>query len=131
ILESLPDSFRYDRRVPAYGINCGVEITPTGSLRTTDTISVDRERPRYWSLIDTQPDFSFETLSNDPLPSLRRLLEYHAHWGELAWSTASLKARADRDSWSEGMMSEAMKAAEEFRQENARLGKGLRLLESM
>ena len=26
ILESLPDSFRYDRRIPAYGINVGVEV---------------------------------------------------------------------------------------------------------
>lgn len=131
ILESLPDSFRYDRRVPAYGINCGVEITSTGGLRTTDTVSVDRERPRYWSLPDGPPDFTFETLSHDPLPSLRQLIAYHANWGEIAWGAESLKLRANRDSWSEGMMSEALKAAEEFRQENHRLATGLQLLESI
>ena len=26
VLDSLPDSFRYDRRVAAYGINGGVEV---------------------------------------------------------------------------------------------------------
>ena len=34
ILESLPDSFRYDRRIPAYGINVGVVEVPNHRIRS-------------------------------------------------------------------------------------------------
>src|SRR5262249_560598 len=114
ILESLPDSFRYDRRIYAYGINCGVELVDDAQLRTTDVICVDKYRPIYWSAEEPQPDFTFATLSANPLPSLIQLTDSHSKWGEQAWGRKTLEARAKRDGWSPGMLVEAETAAHEF-----------------
>ena len=46
MLEALPDAFRYDRRVAAYGINCGVDYTD-GALSTVDAALADRSRPVF------------------------------------------------------------------------------------
>ncbi len=43
-LEALPDSFRYDRRVAAYGINCGVGYAG-GELQTLDTVAAGPASP--------------------------------------------------------------------------------------
>jgi hypothetical protein len=129
-LESLPDSFRYDRRVQAYGVNCGIEMTPTGTIRTVDTVSVDRKRISYWNFAEAQPDFTFATLHQDPIPSLLQLVEHHAQWGLQAWGKQSLENRARRDEWSQSMMAEAVQAAEDFSQENKRLKEGLDLIKS-
>lgn len=130
MLESLPDSFRYDRRVLAYGVNCGVEVTSTGAIRTVDTVTVDKRPTSYWNLPETKPDFSFATLSQGPLPSLKQLIEQHAGWGERVWSAKALEERATRDAWSEDMLAEAGNAAGDFWQENERLKAGVELLES-
>jgi hypothetical protein len=130
ILESLPDSFRYDRKVVAYGINCGVETTLDGSVRTVDTVTVDKKGTSYWNLPDPTPDFTFKTLSQDPLDSLRSLVMLHAKWGKAAWSTETLDRRAQRDSWSNSMKSEAVQGATDFWIENERLANGIGLLES-
>src|SRR5262249_7155555 len=66
LLEALPDSFRYDRRVSAYGINCGVDSDDSESFRTTDTIGVSRPRPRFWPAGQPEPDLSFTALATDP-----------------------------------------------------------------
>ena len=130
ILEALPDSFRYDRRVPAYGINCGVMVTSPVGFRTTDTVSVDTPRRKYWSLTSQQPDFNFELLSKNPMPSLNQLTESHGAWGKNAWSSKSLGDRALQDNWSSEMRVEAERASQEFWSENARLRAGIQLLES-
>src|SRR5207249_3165007 len=59
-LDALPDSFRYDRQVLAYGINGGVEYDGT-SLSTADVIDQDRRRPLYWDAdLGTEPDLTFK-----------------------------------------------------------------------
>ena len=47
LLDDLPDSFRYDRSVSAWGINAGVEHEGN-ILRTVDYVRSDRLRPKYW-----------------------------------------------------------------------------------
>jgi len=130
ILESLPDSFRYDRRIPAYGINSGVEVIDSTTLRTTDTVCVDTERPSYWNVPEAEPHLSFEALSTDPIPQLNQLIDSHAKWGQHAWGYSSIKQRASDDNWSEEMLSEASGAAEEFFNESKRMKNGLELLGS-
>jgi hypothetical protein len=127
LLESLPDSFRYDRRVPAYGINCGV-VLAHGAFKTTDSVAVDRGRPRYWSLPDTPPDLSFQTLARDPFPSLNALIAALRSWGAEAWSSAHVEQRAHAEKWSQGMIEEARRGAEDFAEELRRVEAGLTLL---
>jgi len=127
-LESLPDSFRYDRRVQAYGVNCGVETIP-GGFGTTDTIAVDRLRPQYWTAEANPPDLSFRTLAHDPLGALRDLREALAQWGQQAWSEESLKARAVEDRWSKEMIVEAQQEAGRFSSELDRVSSGVKQLE--
>jgi hypothetical protein len=130
ILESLPDSFRYDRRVQAYGINCGVDLPQPGVICTTDTVTVEKVRPSYWNHEAQEPDLTFGTLSRDPLPSLKELARCHREWGRKAWSLAAIQKRAAGGSWSSEMVAEAQIASAEFRVESERLGKGIELLES-
>lgn len=128
-MEGLPDSFRYDRTVPAYGLNCGVESVD-GSLCSTDAVIVERHRPTFWSSDDTAPDLRFATLARDPLPQLDALVAAHHHWGANAWSKATLEARAHEESWTPAMMAEASKEASSFEDEATRLAEGIALLRS-
>ena len=57
-LEALPDSFRYNRDVLAYGVNCSVKKTSQGTLRTADTVDAEKRRPVYWGVTDPEPDLS-------------------------------------------------------------------------
>jgi len=127
LLEGLPDSFRYDRRVEAYGINGGFEGEGT-TLRTTDTIVVERGRPRYWNSDAAVPDFRFATLAENPLPSLEALVLALEAWAGRAWSEASLRTRGADEHWTPEMQEEARQAAEEFRIEARRVRAGLDLL---
>lgn len=129
LLEALPDSFRYDRRVPAYGINCGVAVSDD-SFVTTDTITVNRFRPRYFDACGSDLDLSFETLSKGPMSSLQLLVERLAAWGEGAWSNASLTKRAEADLWSNVMLQEAESAAAGFKEELQRIRSGVELLKT-
>ena len=130
LLEALPDSFRYDRRIQAYGINCGVERSGEGDFVSTDIVSVDRTRPVYWSSEFPEPDFSFTTLSSDPIPSLESLVDSHRQWGESAWAEEQLDFRAGEENWSDGMREEARTESESFQQEAIRLQRGVELLRS-
>lgn len=124
-LESLPDSFRYDRTVPAIGINCGVISEGTGHA-TSDTIAVDKYRPTYWNAPTSEPDFTFATMSTDPLPQLEKLIADLSAWGGANWGPESLVARGA--GWTPAMKSEAEAAAGEFDQEVARIQRGYQLL---
>lgn len=128
LLEGLPDSFRYDRRVPAYGLNCGVQVAPGGAFRSVDAVAVDRGRPEFWSGGAEPPDLRFAVLAEDPLPQLERLVEAHARWGETAWGTGELARRAQDERWTSVMREEAARGVEEFRAEAGRLRNGLDLL---
>jgi hypothetical protein len=130
LLESLPDSFRYDRRIPAYGINCGVRVTEPDVFESTDVVAVDRRRPTYWTVEQPEPDLRFATLAEAPLPSLRALVSAHTDWGATRWSSGALDRRAAHDHWSPAMRSEAGEEAGRFEQERARLQAGIALLEN-
>lgn len=127
-LEALPDSFRHDRSVNAFGVNCGVEMDPEGTLRTADLPSVDRGRPRYWSACTPEPDLSFRHLSSNPLPPLQALVQALSDWGASEWGEARLSERAAAEDWTDAMRGEARAAAAEFWSERDRVSKGVDLL---
>lgn len=127
-LESLPDSFRYDRAVPAYGVNVGVEILPDGALRTTDTVCAQTYRPDYRHASITDLDLSFEALASDPLPQLTALVEALATYDDAHWSTAALDARQRAEGWDAAMRAEADRCARDVFAELDRLRAGLDLI---
>lgn len=127
-LEQLPDAFRYDRRVPAYGINVGVEVDDGLVFRTADTVAVTTRRPSYWNSPRAEPDLSFASLAADPVPPLEDLLGALAEYNDVHWSDASLDARASEQRWDAGLREQAARGAQEVRDEQARLEQGLALL---
>jgi hypothetical protein len=127
-LEALPDSFRYDRSVPAYGLNCGVEVLSPSELQTVDAPTLLRLRPRFWNPGFDQPDLRFATLATDPLPALSQLTTAMGAWGDQVWSDARLDGRAATEGWSSTMREEARTAAESFAAELTRVREGVDLL---
>lgn len=125
LLEALPDSFRYDRRVPAIGINCGVVVID-GGFETTDVVEASKNRPRYWNSADPEPDLTFDTMSRDPLPSLRALIDAASRWGQTSWSDEALQHRTDE--WTPAMQAEADTARAAYGAEVARLERGYQSL---
>ena len=129
LLETLPDAFRYDRNISAYGINCGVLELDNG-IRTTDTIGVSKARPDYWGPKDIQePDFTYKTLSKDPLSTAQKLVEAYKLWGGKVWSKESLNQRSASEAWTTEMLQEAESAALAYEEELSRLEYGKQLLE--
>ncbi|HZU16240.1 MAG TPA: helicase-related protein [Candidatus Dormibacteraeota bacterium] len=131
VLDRLPDSFRYDRRVPAYGVNGGVERISSTSFRTTDVLNHDQPRPAYWDseAAGPTPDLRFVALASDPLPPLRALVEAAERWGSRMWSSDVLDQRARAEHWDAHMRREADDGAREFWTEVDRLRVGYQLLE--
>ncbi|MBT8225811.1 MAG: helicase [Dactylosporangium sp.] len=127
-LEALPDSFRYDRDVPAYGVNVGVEVLAHDVFRTSDTVGTQTYRPAYWNAPTTQPDLSFATLAADPLPQLAALVDALAAYDTEHWSPTALDARQGAKRWAPPMRAEADRAAVEVFAELDRLRIGLELL---
>ena len=127
-LEATDDSFRYDRRVQAYGINCGVSVT-AHEITTEDLPAVDQPRHAYWPN-ETPPDLRFATLAATPVPALEYLVDAHKVWGTQAWSDARLDLRADQEAWSESMRRAAREERSKFDKESERLDRGLELLRS-
>lgn len=66
-IDPLPDSFRYDRRIAAYGENCGVISTQQGTFKSADATRVKRGRPQFWDIeqLGDEPDLTFARLSDD------------------------------------------------------------------
>lgn len=129
-LEALPDSFRYDRDVAAYGINVGIELLPgppTG-FRSTDTVSVTTRRPEYWNSPRPMPDLRFDTLAHDPLPPLTALVDALAEYQSQHWSRQTLDQRGVREGWSLAMRAQAGDAAVDVDAELTRLRRGVQLL---
>lgn len=125
ILESLPDSFRYDRRVPAYGINVGVVATADGWIRTADTLQAFQQRPRFWNAEGTCPDLSFTALAEEPLTHLRALVDAHGAWGAERWADRHLSEMARDQHWTDEMWDAARSARANFEAEHERLRDGL------
>jgi hypothetical protein len=127
-LEALPDSFRYDRKVPAYGLYVGVEMPEPDVFRTTDTVTVQTYRPAYWNGTSEEPDLSFDTLATDPLPELTKLVDALSAYDDAHWSPAALDQRQSAEGWTAAMRAEADRAAAEVFAERDRLRAGLDLL---
>ena len=126
-LESLPDSFRYDRRVDAYGINCGFSMDGQ-EIRTSDGPGYSKERPTFWASQLPKPDVSFAALAADPLPTARELLNAFEAWSTDVWSDTTLWNRSETEGWSENMREEAQEAQAQFRAELQRVRNGVDLL---
>jgi hypothetical protein len=126
VLESLPDSFRYNRDVDAMGINCGVAKLSDGRLITTDTVVVDRARPEYTfgGTASAVLDLSFARLAADPVGRMRDLIAAYESWGAEHWSAVRLGERAAADDWKPEMSTQASHAAADFRDELDRLRRG-------
>jgi hypothetical protein len=132
VLESLPDSFRYDRRMDAIGINCGVTKPAEDRLVTTDTVVVERRRPEY-SFGGTSAeslDLTFAGLASEPVSRLKSLIDAYERWGADHWSDDRLAGRAAAESWKPEMVQQAERAAADYRGELDRLRRGLVALES-
>jgi hypothetical protein len=130
-LDNLPDSFRYDRRVPAYGVNGGVERVDDTTFRTTDVAVYDQPRSMYWDGdVGARPDVTFATLADDPIPPLRAVVDACERWGAAHWASVVLDRRGAADGWDAGMRDEADREAGKFFDELARLSRGLHLLET-
>lgn len=129
-LEQLPDVFRYDRYVPAYGINCGVSRSDNGALSTIDDPTSLRMRPAFWPEGIAEPKFRFDALAVDPLPLALELLKAFTKWGDANWSDARLAERRAREGWSDEISERARAGAEEFRLELDRIRAGVDILES-
>lgn len=132
LLESLPDSFRYDRRLPAIGINCGVSVVHPLELTTTDRVIVERRRPEY-TFDRTDPailSLAFERLSKEPVAALRQLVNAYEAWGRDHWSLDALLRRAQEGHWQPEMLVQARRAAEEHASELERLRAGVAELET-
>jgi Lhr-like helicase len=127
-LDTLPDSFRFNRDVEAYGINCGFILEADGGIRTCDGPAEDRARPEFWSSEEPEPTMDFEALANDPVTTSRELLRVFGSWGARVWSEAALAERATVEGWSDGMRAEAAKAQLEFSTEIERIQQGAELL---
>lgn len=129
-LDALPDSFRYDRGVPGFGLYCGIEYDDeSGILRTTDAPTVDRMRPVYWDgEIGPEPDLRFSRLASDPLPPLNELVTALERWGERHWSVEVLDRRTAEEGWTPEMKAEAGNEAIHFREEAERVRAGVAVL---
>ena len=130
-LDNLPDSFRYDRTVAAYGVNGGVERCDDTAFRTTDVAVHDQSRPKYWDdEVGSRPDITFVALAHEPIPALSELVDACSRWGADHWAPDVLARRAVADGWDDGMRTEADAEARKFFDELERLRQGLILLKT-
>jgi Helicase conserved C-terminal domain len=132
VLESLPDSFRYDRRMDAIGINCGVTKCGESRLVTTDRVVVNRRRPEY-SFGRTSAeilDLTFDGFASEPINQLKSLIFAYEQWGAEHWADVRLAERAHDGSWKPEMLQQAKHAAEDYRGELDRLHRGLAAIQS-
>jgi hypothetical protein len=127
LLEGIEDAFRYDRDLPAIGLNCAVLRTSDGLL-SSDIPEAASYRPKFTPPGLNDELLKFVRLAKDPLPSAIQLQRAHAAWGELHWSMEALRQRAIQETWSPEMSAAAESGRSAFWEENARLLTGVELL---
>ena len=129
-LDNLEESFRYDRRVPAYGVNGGVDSLGNGTFRTSDLAVYDQPRPEYWDSehAGPEPDLRFAALAVDPLGPLAELMGALERWGAQLWAPATLDQRERDEEWDPDMRGHAGLEADKFGTEVQRMAAGLQLL---
>jgi hypothetical protein len=129
MLEDLKDTFRYDRRVPAYGVNGGVERIAEGIFRTTDASTQDQRRSVYWDdAVGSPPDMSFSRLAQDPISPLIDLCDALSRWIAENWSDGVLATRAIEENWDGAISTFAAEEAAKARDELLRVRRGVELL---
>jgi hypothetical protein len=132
LLDTLPDSFRYDRQVPAYGINGGSVVVRDGLIATKDFATFDKRRPSYWDeeAAGPMPDLTMRRLADDPLEPVTELATRLHEWTERMWSDATLVARQASEHWDEAMLNQARQEAQLARDEVNRVERGVALIQS-
>jgi len=120
----LPEDYRYNRKIPGYGVNCSVEQL-SGSDSLVTNCMPTHEQKRY---IHKEPDNEtaqpiFERLADDPLPVLRALRDEMKEYDAGTWQD-----RIDELRESGGDLETAQKNREAFREEIERFDDGIDLL---
>ncbi len=130
LLEGLPDSFRYNRHIAAYGINGSVRQISSTTFVTSDVAKFDKSRPDYWDeAAGPEPDLTFRRLANNPSTPLRELVHAIESWTNRMWSQDVLHDRASCEQWNESMLQEALQEATRAFAEAERVAQGVALLE--
>lgn len=127
VLEKLPEAYRYDRGVPAYGINCGVDLVEN-ALRTNDIVVVDTWRPKFWGAETEPPNLTFTYLADAVVDAGLDLVRSLREWGDQHWSEKELSRREKTEEWSDEMRHQADLDALSFWQEVERIAHGVELL---
>ncbi len=119
----LPQSFRYDRRMGAVGINCNARVRDVGPQSELETESVPiHSVPRLEPRRITNAVPRFDTLGSEPVPVLRHILEAMQSYDRDEWETVIQRQTADLE------RTEAIEARQRFREEIARFARGIELL---
>jgi len=131
LLDNLPDSFRYKRDVPAYGINGGVNLQGRDVFVTTDFASFDRLRPDYWDEegAGALPNLSIAALAEDPGRAVGELARRLREWTDTFWSEEALARRQAAEGWDDAMLNHARNEAQVARGEVERVNRGVGLLD--
>lgn len=127
--EEVPEGFRYDSSVPGQGENCTVKRTDDSNGIRSETLPV-YEQP-YFGHREFPEDASpkFDTLSEDPLPTLRAIKRELNDYREDAWETRLQQAKENADeSDSNPTVEEIQEDIEEFEREIDRYERGMTLL---
>lgn len=96
-----PDAYRYDGRLPAYAVNCGVSCDLGAQEIRLSTLPAPTFQT-FRALTEDHPSTRFSALADDPIPLLRSLAtEMRAYATAPAWSaddfTVGLAARKESD----------------------------------
>lgn len=128
-LEQIPDSYRYDRQVAAFGMNAAAE--EHGGLLNTAFAAVartDRVHPRTDGADGAGIDTTFATLKSEPLDALDNLLAQAREWTKVNWGKDALAAMGRKEGWAEDTRDKAEGDARDARREVEWVSEGLRCL---
>lgn len=123
IFRELPQSFRYDRRMVAVGINAHAKATERADQLLLETHAVPihvtpRLEPR--AIPGATPRFA--VLASDPIPTLRKILDAMRAYDTHEWVDAVASQTEERE------QKEAIEARERFQGEVERFERGVALL---
>lgn len=117
-LEQIPDSYRYDRRVAALGLNTAAdEDGPAIRTAFAAIAHTNRVYPRTTGPDGIPIDTSFRTLRTDPLPALERLVEQARRWTDEHWGAAALDTMEREGAWVRATREKAEEDARAAREE--------------
>lgn len=123
IFRELPQSFRYDRRMAAVGINAHVKATEIADKILLETQAIPiRVAPRLEprAIPDATP--RFDVLARDPIPTLQKILDNMKAYDAREWEDAVACQTEERE------QKEAQAARERFQGEVERFARGIALL---